>query len=73
MSLGSWPPLSYLENRMLRPNGGFGNLNLAINIGLRKCASSILFAVRRDENASGNLSSPFYAIRVLEKHLKYFK
>jgi len=63
MSLGSWPPLGYPENRMLRPNGGFGNLNLAINIGLRKCASSILFAIKRDENASGNLFGPFYTIR----------
>lgn len=73
MSLGSWPPLSYSENRILRPNGGFGNLNLAVNIGLRKRGSSILFAIKRDENASGNLFDPFYIIGVLDKHLKYFR
>ena len=61
-----------VENRMLRPNGGFGNPNLAINIGLRKRASSILFAIKRGENTSGNLFSPFYAVRVLDEHLKYF-
>jgi len=73
MSLGSWPPLSYLENRMLRPNGGFGTPNLAISISLRKRASSILFAIKRHENASGNLFGPFYAIRVRDEHLKYFR
>jgi hypothetical protein len=59
MSLGSWPPLSYPENRMLRLNGGFGNLDSAISIGLRKRASSTLFAIKRHENANGNLFGPF--------------